>query len=168
MQGYRGTICKVKEFEYLVQKINGIVQPAVEEAEQAKAEFEKKIEILIRRLTWKDFELLIDLLFREAGWQRMAPVGKTEKLIDIDLHSPISGERFLVQVKASANYAKLQKFIEGLSEYEDYNHAYFIVHTPSDDLIDAQREEVDVWLPNEIARHVVMYGLADWVINKVR
>jgi hypothetical protein len=32
----------------------------------AKAEFEGKIESLIRELTWKDFELLADLLFRQA------------------------------------------------------------------------------------------------------
>lgn len=168
MQGFRGTICKVKELKYLIEKINGVVQPDVEETLRVKVEFEKKIENLVRKLTWKDFELLIDLIFRQAGWQRTATLGKTEKTIDLDLYSPISEERFLVQVKSSANLAKLKDFQNHVSEFQDYSRAYFIVHTPTNDLAQAKRmEDVEVWLLDDIARRVVMYGLADWVVNKV-
>jgi len=168
MQGFRGTICKVKELKYLVRKINGAVQPEIEEALQAKADLEKKIETLIRKLNWKDFELLIDFVFRQAGWQRMSVLGKTEKTIDLDLQYPITADRFLVQVKSSANLRQLQNFRERLTEYQDYDRAYFIVHTPSRDLAQAQgMDDVEVWLPNDIAHRVVLYGLADWVINKV-
>ena len=167
MQGFRGTICKVKELKYLVEKINGIVHPEIENALQAKAEFERKIEILIRKLTWKDFELLVDLLFRQAGWQRMATLGKTEKTSDLDLYSPITDEKVLVQVKSSANLSKLQSFREGISDFQDYDRAYFLVHTPSNDLIQGQaQDDVEVWLPSDIARRV-MFGLAEWVISKV-
>ncbi len=168
MQGFRGTICKVKELKYLVEKINGVVHPEIENALQAKTEFERKIEILIRKLAWKDFELLVDLLFRQAGWQRMATLGKTEKTIDLDLYSPITDERVLVQVKSSANLSKLQSFREGISDFQDYDRAYFLVHTPSNDLIQGQaQDDVEVWLPSDIARRVVMFGLAEWVISKV-
>lgn len=168
VQGFRGAICKVKESKYIVEKINGIVQPEIENVFLVKAEFEAKIEILIRKLTWKDFELLVDLLFRQAGWQRMATLGKTEKTIDLDLYSPISDERILVQVKSSANLSKLQGFSEGVSDFQDYDRAYFLVHTPSNDLIQNKIQEgVEVWLPNDIARRVVMFGLAEWVISKV-
>ncbi len=102
VQGFRGTICKVKESKYLVEKINGVVQPEIENALLAKAEFEAKVESLIRKLTWNDFELLVDLLFRQAGWQRMATLGKTQKTIDLDLYSPITDERILVQVKGTS------------------------------------------------------------------
>lgn len=168
MQGFRGTICKVKELKYLVQKINGIVQPEVEDALQAKAEFEEKIGTLIRKLHWKDFELLIDLIFRQAGWQRMGVLGKTEKTIDLDLRYPITEERFLVQVKSSASLHQLLNFRERLLEYQDYDRVYFIVHTPSNDLIQAQDiDDIEVWLLKDIAHRVVLYGLADWVIAKV-
>jgi len=168
VQGFRGTICKVKESKYLVEKINGKVQPEIENALLAKSEFEVKIEDLIRKLTWKDFELLVDLLFRQAGWQRMATLGKTEKTIDLDLYSPITDERILVQVKSSANLTKLQSFSEGLSDFQDYDRAYFLVHTPSNDLIQNKiHDVVEVWLPNDIARRIVMFGLAEWVISKV-
>ena len=168
MQGFRGTICKVKELKYLVEKINGVVHPEIENTLLAKAEFEGKIESLIRKLTWKDFELLVDLLFRQAGWQRMATLGKTEKTIDLDLYSPITDERILVQVKSSANLSKLQNFSEGISDFQDYDRAYFLVHTPSNDLIQSKiQDDVEVWLPSDIARRVVMFGLAEWIINKV-
>lgn len=168
VQGFRGTICKVKELKYLVEKINGVVHPEIESALLAKAEFESKIESLIRKLTWKDFELLVDLLFRQAGWQRIATLGKTEKTIDLDLYSPITDEKILVQVKSSANLAKLQNFKEGISDFQDYDRAYFLVHTPSNDLIQSKiQDDVEVWLPSDIARRVVMFGLAEWIINKV-
>lgn len=167
MQGFRGTICKVKELKYLVRKINGVVEPEVESALQAKAEFESKVEALIRKLNWKDFELLIDLIFRQAGWQRMGVVGKTEKAIDLDLQYPITGERFLVQVKSSAGLRQLQNFGERMAEYQDYDRAYFVVHTPSSDLAKAQVNDIEIWLPRDIAHRVVLYGLADWLITKV-
>jgi hypothetical protein len=167
MQGFRGTICKVKELKYLVRKINGVVQPEVEETLRAKAEFEGKIEALIRKLTWKDFEMLTDLIFRQAGWQRMGVLGKTEKAIDLDLFYPITEERFLVQVKSSANQGKLQDFRKSLMEFQDYDRAYFVVHTPSPDLIQTNFDDIELWLPKEIAHRVVLYGLADWVIAKV-
>jgi hypothetical protein len=168
VQGFRGTICKVKESKYLVEKINGIVRPEIENALSVKAEFERRIESLICKLTWKDFELLVDLLFRQAGWQRMAPLGKTEKTIDLDLYSPITEERILVQVKSSANLSKLQSFSDRISDFQNYDRAYFLVHTPSNDLIrNKVQDGVEVWLPNDIARRVVMFGLAEWVISKV-
>lgn len=167
MQGFRGTICKVKEFKYLVRKINGVVEPEVESALRAKAEFESKVETLIRKLNWKDFELLIDLIFRQAGWQRMGVVGKTEKAIDLDLQYPITGERFLVQVKSSASLQQLQNFRERMAEYQDYDRAYFVVHTPSSDLAKTQVDDIEIWLPRDIAHQVVLYGLADWLIAKV-
>jgi hypothetical protein len=168
MQNFRRSICQVKELKYLVEKINGVVHPEIESALQVKADFERKIETLIRKLTWKDFELLVDLLFRQAGWQRMATLGKEEKTIDLDLYSPITDERFLVQVKSSANLSKLRSFKEGISDFQDYDRAYFLVHTPSNDLIQNKiQDDVEVWLPSDIARRVVMFGLAEWVISKV-
>ena len=168
VQGFRGTICKVKELKYLIEKINGVVHPEIETTLLAKAEFEAKVENLIRKLTWKDFELLVDLLFRQAGWQRMATLGKTQKTIDLDLYSPITDERILVQVKSSANLSTLQNFSKNVSDFQDYDRAYFLVHTPSTDLIQNKVQDgVEVWLLDDISRRVVMFGLSDWVISKV-
>lgn len=168
VEGFRGTICMVKEFEYLVDKINCVERPEIENARLAKVEFEGKIERLIHELTWKDFELLADLLFRQAGWQRMGTLGKTQKTIDLDLYSPMTDERILVQVKSSANLSKLQNFRKGIGDFQDFDRAYFLVHTPVNDLIESKvQDDIEVWLPTDIARRVVMFGLAEWVIRKV-
>ena len=167
VQGFRGTICQVKEHAYLRRKINGIVQPDVEAALIAQAEFEIRIEALIRKLNWKDFELLIDLIFRQAGWQRLSVIGKAEKTIDLDLLYPITNERFLVQIKSSAGQQELETFRIRMSEYQDFSRAYFIVHSPSTKLDVSEIDDVEVWLLKEVAHRVVLYGLADWVIGKV-
>ena len=36
---------------------------------------------LMHLLTWKDFELLVDLVFANSGWRRVGVVGKTQKTI---------------------------------------------------------------------------------------
>jgi hypothetical protein len=54
----------VKELGYLLDKINGRASPAVNEAEGAYSALISKLLPLIRQLTWKDFELLTDLIFR--------------------------------------------------------------------------------------------------------
>lgn len=66
-EGFRGTICSVKEFDYLVQRINGKPLKQIGEAKEALLTLEQKIETLIRALHWKDFEILIDLIFSPSG-----------------------------------------------------------------------------------------------------
>ncbi len=170
MEGFRGTICTVKEFGYLVQKINGQVLKDVEEATEALSTLEQKIEALIRRLHWKDFEILADLIFRQAGWQRVGVLGETEKIIDLDLLSPITVERYAVQIKSKANLEEFESYQQKFADMQGYTRLYFVVHTPSNDLAQAEdgsTEEVELLLPKDIAHLAVKYGLADWIIAKV-
>lgn len=166
MEGFRGTICSVKEFDYLVQKINGQINKETAEAVEALSTLELKIEALIRGLHWKDFEILVDLIFRQAGWQRVGVLGETEKTIDLDLLSPITSERYAVQIKSKASRAELERYQRKFTDMQGYNRLYFVVHTPSNDLIEAEAklsEEIKLLLPDKIAHLAVMYGLADWV-----
>ncbi|RME79586.1 MAG: hypothetical protein D6784_00480 [Chloroflexi bacterium] len=169
VEAFRGTICAIKDkdFKYLVRKINGVIEPDVDEALQAKATFESKIEALLHKLTWKDFELLIDLIFRQAGWQRIRVLGKTQKSIDLDLLYPLTGERFLVQVKSSAHSKQLDNFRKQMQNFQDYNRAYFVVHSPAPNFKKLSDDDIEVWFPRDIASRVVLYGLADWLITKV-
>ena len=119
VQGFRGTICKVEAAAYLIRKLNGETQPEVAKAEQALSELECALVPLICRLGWKDFELLTDLVFTQAGWQRIGSLGKTEKSIDLDLMSPVTGKRAFVQVKSQANlktFRQYKKSFEGMDE----------------------------------------------------
>jgi hypothetical protein len=172
MQGFKGTICSVSEHKYLVNKINGIEPPQAKEASAAVLQLEKKIEAVICSLTWKDFELLIDFIFRQAGWQRVSVLGGSMKSIDLDLISPITDERFGVQVKAAANLADFEEYkTERLRDMQGFRRFYFAVHSPAPSLsaaTDAETEDVKLLLPANIARLAVQYGLASWVIDKAR
>ena len=169
MEGFRGTICSVKEFEYLKQKINGRGPEYVRKTEAALTELEKRIETLIRNLHWMDFEILVDLIFRQAGWQRVSELGMRLKTLDLDLISPITAERFGVQVKSKANLAEFEEYQRTFTDMQGYTRLYFIVHSPTNDLRKAETlEDLKLWLPEDIAWRVVKYGLAEWIIDKTR
>lgn len=173
MQGFRGTICTVAEHVYLLKKINGEEAADVQEARSAQSDFERRLEKIIRHLHWKDFELLIDLIFRQSGWKRESVLGKSLKTLDIELISPITKERFGVQVKAKADLAVFKSYrADRLKNLEGFSRFYFAVHTPSPDLEKAfgtlDDEEVKLLLPAEIARLTVECGMASWVIDKAQ
>ena len=168
VQGFRGTICKVEAGDYLIRKLNGEVQPEVSKAEQALNELESALAPLIRRLGWKDFELLTDLVFTQAGWQRIGSLGKTEKSIDLDLVSPVTGKRAFVQVKSQANLKTFLEYKESFEGMDQYHEMYFIVHSPSADLAAHLEDSAIVLLTVErLVKLVVSAGLTRWVLRKL-
>jgi hypothetical protein len=167
MQGFRGTICSVKEFDYLVRKINGGHSQVEQAALDARDALLHALEEIIKRLDWKEFEELTDLIFRQAGWQRISQLGKTQKTLDLDLLSPIANERYLVQVKSRADRKLFEEFQEKTGGMDDYTRYYLVVHTPASGLTkDLESGTHKLWLPAEIATLVVQYGLVNWVIEK--
>lgn len=169
MQGFRGTICSVKEFDYLVRKINAETSPAEQAALDAQETLLNALIPIIQGLPWKEFELLVDLIFRQAGWQRISELGKTQKTIDLDLLSPIAQERYWVQVKAKAGPEQFERFKEDTSDTAGYSRHYFIVHSPIGNLNKAQETDTyKLWLSGDIARLTLRYGLTDWVIGKAK
>lgn len=166
LQGYRGTLCSVKQFDYLVRKINAERLPLEQAALDARDSLEGTLAQIIRRLTWQDFELLTDLIFRQAGWQRISRLGKTQKTLDLDLYSPIANERYLVQVKSRADQQQFEQFQSQTAGMEVYTRFYFVVHTPAEGLdLRLETEAHKLWLPEQIGRLVMRYGLIDWVID---
>lgn len=172
MQGFQGTICSVREAEYLINKINGIQPKAVKEAEDALFQLAQKVESVICTLTWRDFELLIDLIFRQAGWKRISGLGGSMKSLDLDLISPVTSERYGVQVKSKATRAVYDTYrTERLKDMQGFTRFYFAVHSPTPDLIRAKETEtegVELLLPTDIAHLSVEYGLTKWILDKAR
>lgn len=169
MQGFRGTICTVDAFEYLVNKINGVEPEEVRGASQALLELERRLEELIRRLHWRDFEILVDLIFRQAGWQRIGQAGGTQKTLDLDLISPITAERFGVQIKSEAGLADFQAYQAQFTDLQGFARFYFVVHSPRPDLAVVRTSDADafvVWMPAMIASLALKYGLVGWIIEK--
>jgi hypothetical protein len=60
--GFRGTICRVSEFDYLIRRLNGQETVATAAARQARQNLIEAIIPLIRGLHWRDFELLVELV----------------------------------------------------------------------------------------------------------
>jgi len=173
MQGFRGTICTVKEAKYLVEKINGIQPARVTETESVLLQLQEKVEDIIRTLSWRDFEILIDLIFRQAGWQRVNELGGKTKTLDIELISPITNERYGVQVKSKARLSLFEEYkTELMNDIQGgFTRFYFAVHSPDEDLMLASKDEDDnvkLLLPADISRLAVQYGLTQWVIDKAK
>ena len=171
VQRYQGTICSVHAFDYLVNRINGTLPPQVKEAEEAYSNLMTKLEPLIRDLHWRDFETLMDLIFRQAGWQRLGKAGGPQKTIDLDLFVPITAKRYAVQIKSQAGRRAIEEYRKRFETLKgDYDGFYFVVHSPSDDLDDIPQDDhtpkVKLMLPKDIAQQAVQYGLAEWIINK--
>ncbi len=169
VQGFRGTICAVREFEYLIRKVNRETSQLEKAAQDSYQNLVEALEKIIRELDWKEFELLTDLIFRQAGWQRISQLGKTQKTLDLDLLSPIANERYWVQVKSRADMGIFNRFQEETMGTDGYNRCYLVVHSPSANLTKAYETDTHkLWLPDDIARLTVQYGLADWVIGKAK
>lgn len=166
VEAYRSTICDVKgdAFEYLLRKIKGEVMPDVIEAQQLKTQLLEATLPLIQRLTWRDFELLIDLIFTQGGWRRINYTGGTEKTVDLELLQPMTGERAAVQIKSETNPAQLKDYA-GRFQKLQAQKCFYVYHTSKETL--KAPPGLALMGPEQIAEHVLNAGLFDWLIKKV-
>lgn len=168
VQGFRGTICKVEAADYLIRRLNGEVLPEVAQANKALDDLKTALVPLICGLGWKDFELLTDLVFTQAGWQRIGALGKTEKSIDLDLMSPVTGKRAFVQVKSQATLNTFLEYKASFEGMDQYAEMYFVVHTPSPDLADhKETSRITLLTVARLAELVISAGLTTWLLRKV-
>ncbi|CCN82518.1 conserved hypothetical protein [Vibrio nigripulchritudo SFn27] len=167
VQGFRGTICSVEREDYLIRKINGEPQPEVEAAKKSLLILKNNVEGLIKGLWWNDFELLIDLIFSQSGWQRVSVLGKTEKDIDLDVFSPVSQKRAFVQVKSTTNLKQFHEYYGIYKEYKQYDEMFFVYHTINENNnLEIDDPRVTVWDISRIADLVINAGLISWLIEK--
>ena len=97
IQAFRAAICRVKEVEQLQRLINGEPSDIYRDIASAKEALISKVEKGLHLLHWKDFEILVDLIFRNAGLNRVSMVGEGMKYVDIVLEERIDGDRYLVR-----------------------------------------------------------------------
>jgi len=122
---------------------------------------------LIQNLTWQDFELLVDLVFSNAGWQRISVLGKTEKNIDLDLRSPVSGERVLVQIKSASDIEEFEFYSKEFSRMKDFAAFFYVVHSPKKSLASAKApDRIQLVFAEQLADLVINAGLVKWLIEK--
>jgi hypothetical protein len=166
VQMFRGTICQIMAFDYLMRKLNDELLPEVAEAEKAERALMAAVIGLMRRLTWQDFELLVDLTFSSSGWRRVSVVGRTQKTVDFDLVLPSTGERAFVQVKAQTQESNFQEYSDRFAATDAYDKMFFVWHT-GEVRTDDETGNISLIGPDRLAQMVLDAGLTSWLREKV-
>ena len=167
VQMFRGTICSVKESDYLLKRINAIELAEVAEANMSLDNLISCIKPLIKNLTWQDFEILVDLVFSNAGWQRIAPLGKVEKSIDLDVVSPVTGKRAFIQVKSQSSKEEFENYLKDFKSMKQYSEMYYVCHTNTSALEEVQiPSNVQLIGLDRMAELTINAGLTRWLIAK--
>jgi hypothetical protein len=171
VQAYRGTICEV-EPSYVLHEINCVDAPRVAAAAKALAALIDSLQAIVERLHPRDLEVLVDLIFRNAGWQRVGVLAETETDIDLALESTVTGERIAVEVKAHATVEDYRDYAARYRTMVGFDRFYFVTHS----LIDAEVRKdsvgaggssgVTFWGSRSIAQRAAHSGLAQWLIDK--
>ncbi len=164
--GFRGTICRVREFDYLLRLLNGKETAVTKAVRTARSELIETLIPLIPGLHWKDFELLVELVMTQGGWRRVSATGGTQHTIDLELELPLTGERTLVQVKSRLDQKTAETVATDLTEAAGGSRVFIVYHTPSDQLT-VDQENVTMIGPKALAEHVVDLGLTTWIMAKV-
>lgn len=170
IQRFAGTICKVKEAEELSRLINRQHSSEYVAVAHSREVLCRHVQTAIRRLHWKDFETLVDLLFRETGWRRVSVLGEAMRFSDIELEEPITRDMYQVQVKSKATLREFQEYADNFGGGK-YRKLFFIVHTPDQKLAEFTQTDttrVEILPPKRIAEMVVDLGLVTWLMNKIR
>ena len=169
IQGFRGTICDVKETECLKRLLSN--QPSNEfvQIEDKKINLTREVSESIRLLHWSDFETLIDILFTRAGWQRISSVGKTQKFIDMEYREPVTEKLYQVQVKSSSG---LREYLDYASKFskEGFEKLYYVVHSPDKKLSASSQDHpgVELLMADRIAEMVIDLGALGWLMEKIK
>jgi hypothetical protein len=132
--GFRGTICRVREFDYLLRRLNGQETAATKAVRDARLALIETLTPLIRGLHWKDFELLVELVMTQGGWRRVSATGGAQQTIDLELELPLTGERALVQVKSTLSRGTAEKIAVELAEAAGGARVFLVYHTAPDQL----------------------------------
>ncbi len=170
VQSFQGTVCLVRELPYLMHKLNGTNEPRVAAAQAAIASLVEAAIPIIKNLHPKDFETFVDLIFRQAGWQRTGVAGGVERDIDLDLLSPITQERIAVQVKSKSTLPVFRDYQQKFQDMQGFSRFYFVTHSPNNALAAIPKESGDgafiIWDDADLAGLAVRNGLIGWLVDR--
>src|SRR5262249_15731262 len=160
---YRMTICAVKSADYLVRKILGETEPLRAEAETAVRQARAIAANMIRRLDWRDFETLIDLIFTRGGWQRVGALGGDQADVDLVLKQPITAETGRVEVKSRSSQAEFDDYLGRCERNAGFDHFFFIYHSAAKAIEASEQRQLHLWSVDRIASAVIDLGLFSWL-----
>ncbi len=164
--GFRGTICRVTEFDYLLRRLNGEETHSTKAVRAARLTLIDAVIPLVRGLHWKDFELLVELVMTHGGWRRVSATGGTQQTTDLELELPLTGERALVQVKSRLDQSTAVKVAADLVAAAGGARVFIAYHT-SPEKVTIDEKNVTLIGLETLAEHVVDLGLTTWIMGKV-
>ena len=138
-------------------------------ASDARRSYERAVHTIVKRLSPKDFEQLIDLILARTGWTRISTPGPAREGIDVEAENLTTNEKAFVQVKSSAGQKVFDDYIERFKERREfYARMIFAVHSPIGELMPpANLPAVQLWTGDKVAQLVVRLGLGEWVEKKI-
>lgn len=167
LAAYRRSICAVRHAPYALRRINGEEEAGVALLRSHRQALIDSAAVVIRDLHWRDFELLVDLVFTNAGWRRISEVGGTMKDIDLLLEQPVTGERISVQVKSNLDQAAANKCIAAFDAGAEADRFFLVFHTGRVALApDKKDRPVHFWDCSALAQQVVDAGLTEWLMGR--
>jgi len=164
-QMYQGTICEVEERAYLLRRINDQKTPELAEAEATEQVLIKQTLAMVRLLTPKDFELMVELIFSHSGWQRQSSTGGSQKTLDLDLLLPTTRERAFVQVKSRTNTAQFDEYAAEFASTDAHARMFYVWHSGTIDR--DPPASITLWGPDVIGSKVLDAGLLAWLKERV-
>jgi hypothetical protein len=166
--GYQSTTCGFDEenTQYLKNRLRGKFSPVTVEVAKTIVTLKKQIIEMLKQITPKDFELLVQLIFANSGWRQLFATGGTRKTVDLEIQNPVTGDVAFVQVKSTASTRELKDYFKR-AQRSYHGRMFFVYHTGIVDsaVVD---ETVNVWDANKVAEQVIENGLIDWLVNKVK
>ena len=169
-QRFPATCCEVEEIDHLRRLINAEHSPEYKFISEAKKELRSRVEAGIKLLYWKDFEILVDLVFSQAGWRRVSVLGGTMKYFDLVLKEPITNKLYGVQIKSAATSGDFKKYAERFTNGE-FEKLYFVVHSANNEKLSEDSKDyknVELIFADELAKMVVDGGLVGWLMEKIQ
>src|ERR1035437_5386115 len=170
LQGFRWTVCRVSCLDLLNRILSGTQSDLATAIGDSRDALAQHLTEAIKELHERDFETLVDLIFRHTGWVRESELGEQAKGYDLLLREPITGRRYAVQVKSKAGRAELEATVAVLTP-GTFERVFFVVHSPAKDLTRAtctpDSSHVQFVSPDDLAKLAVDAGLAGWLQDKV-
>ncbi|WP_091884637.1 restriction endonuclease [Bradyrhizobium sp. Rc2d] len=165
---YRRTICAVREAEYLRRRIRGEDEPLRLKADQLLGEVTTTAADLVRRLDWRDFETLVDLIFAHSGYKRQTALGGAQPDVDFVALQPLTGDSAWVQVKSHATQAVFKNYLKRFQRQAGASAFFFVYHSANRPIrTAADMPNVHIWSADQVASAAVEAGLFRWVAERI-
>ncbi|MGY4513631.1 restriction endonuclease [Bradyrhizobium sp. USDA 3650] len=165
---YQRTICEVREADYLLRRIRGEDEPLRVKANGLIGEVTTIAADLVRRLDWRDFETLVDLIFAHSGYKRQTALGGAQPDVDFVARQPLTGDSAWVQIKSHATQAIFEDYLGRFRREAGASAFFFVYHSANRPIrMRTEMPNVYIWSADKIADAAVEAGLFRWVSERI-